>query len=148
MNRYGATGQQSPIAGTPKTILELLGAATVRFALYDVMWGASGTPADQPMVYGVIRITATGTGTSVTPEALDPASPTGEVLAEEDSTVEPTVTGINLIEIPVNLRASYRWVAAPGGELVVAAVAGEGLAVTGLSSGYTGQAESTTHWIE
>ena len=148
MNRYTATGFQTPIGSSAKTILELLGASTVRFELYDIMWGASGTPADQVLVYSVIRITAAGTGGATAEQALDPASPTPVVVVLQDHTIEPTTTGENLIEIPVNLRASYRWVAAPGSALVVAAVNGEGLAITGLSSAYTGKAETKAMWEE
>lgn len=141
--RYAATGLQTPVGAGAKTVLEMLAAATVRPRLYDLMWGSSGTPADNSMVEDVIRITASGTGTAVVAEALDPADVAALTLYEEDHTVEPTTTGIALIEIPRNLRASYRWVAAPGSEIVVAAVAGEGLAIRTLSSAYTGQSEVT-----
>ena len=143
MSRYAFTCLQSVNTTTPKTIAELLGAATVRWNLYDILMGASGTPADNALVYDLIRITATGTGTTVTGEPLDPGDPTALVLGEEDTTIEPTTAGIALIEIPVNLRASYRWIAAPGSEIVVAAVAGEGLAFRSESPAYIGQTEAT-----
>jgi len=142
------TGQQSPVGTGEKTSLEMLGSATHRFWLYDLLWGASGTPADNALVHSLIRITATGTGTTVVAEPLDPADVTATVICEEDSTIEPTVTGIPILEVPVNLRATYRWVAAPDSEIVVAAVAGEGLANRVLAASYTGQSEVTAGWIE
>ena len=143
MSRYAFTGLQDTNTTTFKTIMELLGAATVRWNLYDILMGASGTPADNALVYELIRLTATGTGTTVTGEPLDPGDPTALVLGEENATIEPTLAGIALIELPVNLRASYRWVAAPGSEIVVAAVAGEGLMFRSKSAAYTGQTEAT-----
>ena len=87
-------------------------------------------------------------GRAPRPEKLDPADVVAVVACEEDATIEPTFAGVDVIQIPVNLRASYRWVAAPGSEIVVAAVANEGLAATSLSSAYTGQTECTCLWEE
>ena len=146
--RYAMPGLQTPNTTTFKTMLEMLGGTALRFRFYDFLMGASGSPADNALVYGLRRITASGTGSTVVAEALDPADVTARVICEENATIEPTFAGLNLIEIPMNLRASYRWVAAPGSEVVVAAVANEGLAATSLSSAYTGQTECTCFWEE
>lgn len=146
--RYAATGQQSPVGTGEKTSLEMLGGTGGRFKLFDLLWGASGTPADNSLVHSVIRITAGGTGSSVTPEPLDPADVVSLVVCDEDTTIEPTPTGIPLLEVPVNLRATYRWIAAPDSEIIVAAVANEGLANRVLAASYTGQSEVSAMWIE
>ena len=147
--RYAVTALQTPVSSSDKTIVELTGGTAVQMHIYDIMWGASGTPADNALVYGVRRQTASGTGTGVTPEPLDAQNAlAAEVAAEEDNTIEPTYAGIHLIELPVNQRASYRWVAAPGGEFKSAIAAGDGFGSTVRSAAYTGQAEATIHFIE
>ena len=146
--RYSATAFQTPVGASEKTILEMLGGTGLRFRLYDLMFGSSGTPSDTTVTDSLIRITASGTGSALTPSKLDPADPAATVACEEDHTVEPTTTGIPLIEVPRNLRASYRWVAAPGSEIVVAAVANEGLAVRTKSPAFILQSEATAMWEE
>jgi hypothetical protein len=66
----------------------------------------------------------------VTPQNLDPASATTEYDAGENHTVEPTFTAAAiLLNIPLNQRATFRWVAAPGGELVMPATAANGFGI-------------------
>lgn len=141
--RYATAALQTPVESGFKTIAELLGGTGLRFRLYDVLFGQSGTPADNAMVHDLIRITASGTGTAIVPEKLDPADVAAVVTAKEDNTVEPTTTGIALIKVPLYEKATSRWVAAPGSEIVVAAVANEGLAWRVKAASYTAQAEAT-----
>ena len=146
--RYVTAAFQTPIAAANKTIVELKGSTDGRIKLYDWLMGASGTPADNALVYVIQRTTGiVGVGAAIVPEALDPADVAAAITVLEDLTTEPTAAGIALVELPVNLRASYRWVAAPNSEIVVAAVANEGLLVAARSAAYTGQAESTV-WHE
>lgn len=139
--RYATTAFQTPVGTSYKTVLEMLGGSTLRFRLYDWLIGSSGTPADNALVHAIFRITASGTGTAVTPQKLDPADVAGVVTMKEDNTGEPTTAGIAVLEIPVNLRASYRWVAAPGSEIVVAAISNQGLATMAKAAAFTGKTE-------
>jgi hypothetical protein len=101
-----------------------------RGKLFDLMFGSEATPADNVFLWQVQRCTAAGTSTGVTPFPLDPADAATEADAGENHTVDATVTAnAILLSIPLNQRASYRWVAAPGGELVYPATAANGLAV-------------------
>ncbi len=43
--------------------------------------------------------------------------------------MEPTYTGIALLSIPLNQRATFRWVANPGSELVIPATANNGFGI-------------------
>jgi len=109
-----------------------------RIKLYDLMFGSEATPADAALLWTLQRCTAAGTGTSVTPQALDPADAATEADAAENHTIEPTYTaGGILLNIPLNQRATFRWVAAPGGELVAPATAanGFGLQTDTISTG-------------
>ena len=56
-------------------------------------------------------------------------------------TIDPTTTA-EMLRVPLNHRASYRWVAAPGGELVWPATANNGIA--GVLGGTTATDFSAT----
>jgi hypothetical protein len=143
MAKYAITGTQSTVSGSYKSVLSI--AATSgslrRGKVYDVLIGTNGTPADNYLQWDISRITAAGTATSVTPNPLDPADVAALGTAANNYTAEPTVTAnSSLLNVGVNQRASYRWVAAPGSELVFPATANNGLALRTLSGGYTGSA--------
>ena len=133
------------------------GAPTVgrRVKLYDMLLGTDGTPADNVMQFDVARVSyissvaaPTCTGSSIAGNfSLDPADTNGfQALAVVNSTSE---TGNTFLAEPwyvgINQRASYRWIAAPGSEIVMAAnlqattaFPGNGLAIRALSPAYTG----------
>lgn len=101
-----------------------------RLRVYDAVIGSEATPADAAILWTFRRCSAAGTSTSVTPQNLDPASSTTEYDAGENHTIEPTLTaGAILLNIPLNQRATFRWVAAPGGELVMPATAANGFGI-------------------
>lgn len=101
-----------------------------RGKFYDLIFGSEASPADNAFLYTVQRVTALGTSTAVTPQALDPGDAATEADAGENHTVNATATAnAILLAIGLNQRATFRWVAAPGGELVYPATASNGLAV-------------------
>lgn len=101
-----------------------------RGKLYDLIVGSEASPADGVFLWQVQRCTAAGTSTGVTPQALDPADAATEMDAGENHTIDATVTANAIpLSIALNQRATFRWVAAPGGEIVFPATASNGLAV-------------------
>jgi hypothetical protein len=101
-----------------------------RLRVYDAIVGSEATPADAAILWTFRRCTAAGTSTGVTPQNLDPASAATEYDAGENHTIEPTYTaGAILLNIALNQRATFRWVAAPGGELVMPATASNGFGI-------------------
>ena len=143
MAKYAITGSQATVSGSYKTVLDLFATtgALRRGKVYDVLIGTNGTPADNYLQWDISRMTADGTGTAVTPVALDPADVAALATAKNNYSAEPTITaGSSLFNVGVNQRASYRWVAAPGSELLFPATANNGLALRALSGGYTGSA--------
>jgi len=101
-----------------------------RGKFYDVIVGSEAAPADNAFLYIFQRCTALGTSTAVTPTQLDPADAATESDAGENHTVEPTYTAnLVLLALPLNQRATFRWVAPPGGELVYPATASNGIGV-------------------
>lgn len=148
-----SAGTQQANTTTYKTQMSLTaatGATTLRrAAIYDVMFGADGTPADNAMVFKLDRQTSLGTGTAATPAPLDGGDAAALITGNCNSTIEPTVTAnTQLVEIPVNQRASYRWVAAPGGELIVPATNVAGIGLRSKSPAYTGTVSGALHYVE
>jgi hypothetical protein len=99
-----------------------------RGEIYDLLFGSEAAAADNPFLYVLQRCTAPGTSTAVVPQPLDPADAATEMDAGENHTVEPTYTAAAiLLEIPLNQRATYRWIATEGGRLIFPATASNGI---------------------
>ena len=124
-----------------------------RFKVYDLMFGSEATPADAAILWTVTRFTVAGTTTAVTPIKLDPQDRSAGTEAGENATIEPTYTTgppvENLLNIPLNQRATFRWVAAPGGELVGPATDENGMGIqTDTISTGTPAITATVHFEE
>jgi len=133
MARYSVDGQDTSTAAT--TLLGITGSAAVRAKIYDLTVGSISTPADNGVEYAIQRTTVAGTGGSaLTPITLDPLTSAAVSACQEAPTAEPTYTANSiLLQWAQNQRATYRWVAAPGGELVSVAAAAAGLGVQVIS---------------
>ncbi|TXH51848.1 MAG: hypothetical protein E6Q97_17360 [Desulfurellales bacterium] len=144
-----STHCQGVASGTDKTLINIFNPAatpTKRGRIYDIMVGSVATPADQAAKFLVGRTTANQTeGAGYVPNNLDPAGPAGEY----DSgvgvySVEPTYTASKeLLAFSVNQRATFRWVAAPGSELLMAATQNYGAGLKTKSSTSTQAYEAT-----
>lgn len=111
---------------------QIVSAATVRPKIYDLVIGSPSTPADQAASWTLRRSTTASTGgTAITPSAIDPADPASLSSAMiAPSMSAPTLTsGLILLAWALNQRATFRWVAAPGKELVMPATAANGIAM-------------------
>lgn len=149
MPRFSVDGQDTNTAST--TALALDGTTTTRGFLYDIIVGSDATPADNAAEYNLQRFaTANGTGTAVTPQSLDPADAAAEIDGTEQHTTEPTYTAnAILLHWAQNQRATFRWVAAPGGEIVIPATSDSGVGI--ITQGIAGSAVNmnyTMHFIE
>lgn len=153
MARYATSntigGTQQAVSTSYKTLVAAFassGTAVRRGKVYDVLVGTNGTPADNYMEWDISRQTADGTATTVTPLAIDPADSAMLGVSKANYTVEGTITAnSSVFYVGVNQRASYRWVAAPGGELVYPATNLNGFALRVKSGGYTGTATGMLH---
>jgi hypothetical protein len=119
---------------------------------YDIMIGTTSTAGDAQVRWTVTRVSAAGAGTAtaVTPALLDPADAAALADCHENFTAEPTTyDSVSVLAIAVNQRASFRWVAAPGGEIVTAATAsiGAGIRTPVISTG-TPDGTVTVHFEE
>lgn len=136
-------GTQQAMTTTYKTLLALSASNSVllrRQRIVEFTFGTDGTAADNAMVCDVSRLTADGTATSITPNKEDPADGAMAGIATANHTVEPTVTAASrLYGWGFNQRATQRWAAFPGKELILPATNANGLAFRLKSpQGYTG----------
>lgn len=130
-----------------------------RGKIYDILIGQPATPADTYLQYDVMRLSAAGSSQNTFAGALTSASSlfaldvadNGFVaFCTANSSIETNVTAIaDLWSVAINQRASYRWVAAPGSEMVYPAVSSAGLALRALGAGsYSGQVSATVMFQE
>jgi hypothetical protein len=146
MSGYAASnllgGTQQALTTTFKTLLAVMassGTSLQRGKIVEFTFGTDGTPADQAMTFDVSRISADGTATTITPNKLDPADGAFLGAATANHTAEPTVTANSRVGgWAANQRATNRWVAFPGQELVYPATNLAGFAFRAKSPGYTG----------
>ena len=142
MARYSASGSQN-LASSAITALTIAAQSTVhRNIIYDITIGNVGAPADLVTLHTIQRITAVGTaGASVTPTLLDIADRASQSAVGENHSSEPTYTSsTELLEVPLNHRATFRWVAAPGGEIITPATNNAGIGAKAI------HASATTEW--
>lgn len=126
-------------SGTDKTMTGIIDAAatpTCRGCWYDLVIGSDDTPGDQAARFVAGRITAQGTGgTNFTPINLDPGGPAGVKSSHYAPSAEPTYTANKeLLVFSLNQRATFRWVAAPGSELWMAATQNNGIGLKSKNS--------------
>lgn len=127
-----------------------------RAKVYDILVGTNGTPADNAMMFCMQRATAGSTPTfagmaSSVNQSLDQADAVSAMAIWSNSSIETayTYTATNMPwYVGVNQRASYRWVAAPGSEIVCPATSSAGLGLRVRSPAYTGTATGALMWSE
>lgn len=128
MAKYSVIGSQA-VADAVDSILSVVGAAANarRHALLEFTWGpgVDATAADVIVEMTLSNASADGAGDAVTPTPLNVDDPAATCVALENHGTEPTY-GTDLMKIGRHMRATYRWVALPGGELIFAAADDEG----------------------
>ncbi len=130
MAKYGAELNKATTSVTIGVGAIHVSATTRRFKIYDIIFGSEASPSDQAFLFELNRSTTAPTGTAVTPNPLDPADTAAACVALENLTVQGTNTaGAVPLAVPLNSRATFRWVAAPGSELVAPATANNGFHV-------------------
>jgi hypothetical protein len=149
MAKYSVSTQLA--AGADKGIIVLVGSAAIRCKLYDLILGSDAT-ADSAGEFVVNRSTTAGTGGSgLTEVPLDPLTVAATAAATGGawSTTEPADTAnTELLMIGMNQRATFRWVAAPGSELISLASANNGLFLRTVSHTATPNINATMLWEE
>jgi hypothetical protein len=150
MGRYSVSHQTA--AGADTGLINFESNTTAPPRIYDLIIGSDATPADVAAEYMLNRTTTVGVGGSALTEVpLDPLTVAAGTICHGGTwTTDPVDTANTaLLMIPLNQRATFRWVAAPGGELIAKALAENGLFLrtVSISSG-TPNINVTIHWWE
>lgn len=138
MARWGAKFNKGAASVQTVGYIGAAAASPRRAKIYDISIGTAATPADAAFTWVFQRCTTAGTGTASTPNSLDPADTLAStIVCKDTTTVDPTLTaGAFLEAIALNQRATYRWVAAPYGELIIPATTSNGI-IVGVSAATT-----------
>jgi hypothetical protein len=150
MPRYAApftkTGSDSVLQ-----IVEVLSSGTVqRTKWFNFGVKNTGTEtADTTFSYIVRRVTASATGTSLTPSPFDSQDAACRATSEHLITADHASfsSGAELFRRPVNNRATYDWYASEGRELVGPATSASGLSL-GVASASTSTFAGTVAFEE
>lgn len=159
MSNYTLTNGSSAGSGTQQNMGTAYGGGLIasgapsgtprRGKIYDLLIGTNGTPADNYVEWDISRCTTVSTaaaaGTLVAAPPLDQADAAAITVCTVNSTGTQTISVPNIFYVGVNQRASYRWVAAPGSELVWPATSSNGFTLRARSAGYAGTA--TGNWM-
>jgi hypothetical protein len=140
--KYGFSGSITGAAS--KSVVTVVAPASPSTRLYvsDIIISSNATPADNSSEWQLLRCTAAGTNTAVTPTPFDEADGAALSTCGKNNTVEPTYSPtVSLLDIAHNQRATFRWVAAPGEEAIGAATASHGFGIQCQGVGGTGVAE-------
>ena len=150
-NRYAAAFENVACTAADEAVIIVSTDAVVRPAIYDLTVGIQTTPADQNCGFQLSRSTSTGTGgTATAPALLDPASPAASAITYEGTfSAEPTITtATTMVAWAMNTRATFRWVAAPGSELIVQDTAANGIVLNPTSVSATVNPTGCILWTE
>lgn len=137
-------------ASVQSVAIVVAAAANMRRAkIYDWTFGCGASPADNSFTHIAQRCTTAGTGAALTPNALDQADTLAStIVCKDTTTVDPTLTAGSFgARKALNQRATFRWVAAPYGELIIPATASNGY-IFGLSAATTTSFDADIHFEE
>ena len=147
---YGA--HQTP-AGTNLTMIALESAAASRGRIHQILIGSDATPADVATEFALLRHTAAGTtGTTVVEKPADPlfaaaaCNLRGGTLGAEP-TYEAVATDA-LLQIALNQRATFTWIANPGREFATVVGTANGIGLRSIASGGTPNINHSIAWDE
>lgn len=129
MTSYAVKLQRNLAAAT--TVGEVHASSAValrRIYILEFTLGMEAPPASLANLWTFQRFTAPGTDTAVVPQPLDPADPAALTVAGANSSVEPTYTAAQVLStVALNQQATFRWLSAPGSELVAPATNNNGI---------------------
>jgi len=146
--RYSAVHETA--AGTNLTLLEIVnGDGSRRAWIYDIILGSDSLPADFAGQFDLIRGTVSGAGAAISENKLDPVEGSAIMVALGGTFTGQTKTAASaMLSIGLNQRASFRWIAKPGGELVIPATTDAWVGIESVGHGATPSVESTLTWAE
>jgi hypothetical protein len=150
MARYAAPFTKTNADSVQQLVEVLSNGSTAHRTWWDCfMVAKTASPADSHHSFIVRRVTDSATGTALTPTPLDSLDVASRATAEHIITADHASfsSGVELLRVPLNDRATYTWYANPGQEMVGPATTTDGLSL-GLSSASTGLFGGTVYFRE
>lgn len=148
----GFTGSHQTPAGSNLTILALESSASVRGRIHQMIIGSDATPADVATEYAVLRHTTAGAaGTAIVEKPVDPLGSAAACNLRGGTMTEPTYEAVStdgLMQIALNQRATFTWIANPGRELCTVVGTANGIGLRSIASGGTPNTNFTLCWDE
>lgn len=136
-------------AGTNLSVLVLESSAAVVGSIHQIVIGSDATPADIATRFNVLRHTTAGTGgTAVVEKPTDPQAAAASCNLRGGTMTEPTYEADFLLEVALNQRATFTWIANPGRELRTTVGTANGIGLRSISSGGTPNINATLAWNE
>jgi hypothetical protein len=150
MARYAAPFTKTNADSVQQLVEVLSNGSTAHRTWWDCFIVAkTASPADSHHSFIVRRVTASATGTSLTPTPLESNDAASRATAEHIITADHAsfASGVELFRAPLNDRATYTFYANPGQELVGPATTSNGLSL-GLGTASTGLFGGTVYFKE
>lgn len=149
MANYGASAKAVSSVADTGYVAVTSPATTMRPKVYDVLVG-SATTADAANTWAMKRCTTNGgTPAAYTELKLDPDSAAPGAVGTVSWATDPVDTADSeLLTFGLNQRATFRWVAAPGGELIGPATDVNGLFFLSVTTTAAANHDVTVHWSE
>ena len=131
-------------------LVQITNVTTRRARIYDFVISTQGTMADEVATWVFDRFTTAPTDTTATPRALDFTAPAS---AYTDCGTNATVASVRsadteLMVVNVHFRAAFRWVAVPGGEIMMEVTATDGVSILASAPSTTPLANAAIHFDE
>lgn len=128
---FGAAAAAS-VASTAELLMSITNPAASTMAkakLYEWSIGPGAAAEDSNYTVSIVRVTAIGTVTTVTASPVDSGQGAAITIGSRAQTAGSNTKGVTLGSWGFNQRGGIRWVAVPGGELVVPGTFLNGLAL-------------------
>lgn len=125
MARYSSSVAKATLSTTVGA-WALEGSTSRRAKVYEFILGTSSAPADAAITWRLTRTSTANTGTGKTEAPLDPADPAATSAVKDEVTAEGTLGDV-IMDVGMHQRSTFRWVASPGGQLVIPATANAGI---------------------
>lgn len=141
-------GAHRTAAGTNLPILVLEPSATVPGKIHQLVIGSAATPADVATRYEMVRTTVVATGgTLVAEKPVDTGTGAAACNLRGGTMTGPTFEADFLLEIPLNQRATFTWIANPGRELRTGLTTANGIGLQSITAS-TPETSCTFSWDE
>jgi hypothetical protein len=148
--RYVARHSAAAQPGFNKPLLLLgTGSEVCRAWIYEIRLSSEVTPDDKTGIFEVVRFTGTLAATDLAETRVDPAEGVSNMSARG-----ATITGFTrtpntvLLSFPLHQRATFRWLAKPGGQIVVPRIIDNWVGVGCVDHGATPSISVNMGWEE